>query len=252
MRKFKNLTAFTLATILAISVVFSMAFVSTASFAQSMDKIKSELQKQLGGNVQIKSISPSPIPGLYEVVANSTVIYTDAQAKYLIQGSMVDLKTGNNLTELKEEEINRIKFGDLPLKDAIKVVRGDGSRTIAVFADPNCGYCKGLEKTLQSMDNITVYNFLIPILSADSTVKAKAIWCSSDSAKTWVNWMALQTPIPTGKSDCTNPLDKNLALAKKLGISGTPAIFFSDGNRIPGAASKDMLEKKLAELSPKK
>jgi thiol:disulfide interchange protein DsbC len=218
------------------------------SFAQSTDKIKTELQKQFGSKIQIKSISPSPIPGIYEVVANSSIIYVDAQAKFLIQGSITDLKTGVNLTDAREDEMNRIQFSELPLQDTVKLVRGDGSRKMAVFADPNCGYCKTLEKSFQTMDNITVYTFLIPILSADSTTKSKAVWCASDPSKTWVNWMTAQMPLPS-KTDCPNPLDKNLALAKKLGITGTPAIFFVDGSRIPGAASKDDIEKKLASIN---
>jgi len=218
------------------------------SFAQSTDKIKTELQKQFGSKIQIKSINPSPIPGIYEVVANSSIIYVDAQAKFLIQGSITDLKTGVNLTDAREDEMNRIQFSELPLQDSVKMVRGDGSRKMAVFADPNCGYCKTLEKSFLTMDNITVYTFLIPILSADSSTKSKAVWCASDPSKTWVNWMTTQTPLPS-KTDCPNPLDKNLALAKKLGITGTPAIFFVDGSRIPGAASKDDLEKKLASLN---
>ena len=218
------------------------------SFAQSTDKIKTELQKQFGSKIQIKSINPSPIPGIYEVVANSSIIYVDAQAKFLIQGSITDLKTGVNLTDAREDEMNRIQFSELPLQDSVKMVRGDGSRKMAVFADPNCGYCKTLEKSFLTMDNITVYTFLIPILSADSSTKSKAVWCASDPSKTWVNWMTTQTPLPS-KTDCPNPLDKNLALAKKLGITGTPAIFFADGSRIPGAASKDDLEKKLASLN---
>jgi thiol:disulfide interchange protein DsbC len=102
------------------------------------------------------------------------------------------------------------------------------------------------------MDNITIYTYLIPILSADSVAKSKAIWCSNDAAKTWINWMTQQTSIPAGKTDCAHPLDRNLALAKKIGVTGTPAIFFSDGNRIPGAVAKDTIEKKFAELAVKK
>jgi len=144
--------------------------------------------------------------------------------------------------------MNRIQFSELPLQDSVKMVRGDGSRKMAVFADPNCGYCKTLEKSFLTMDNITVYTFLIPILSPDSSTKSKAVWCASDPSKAWVNWMTAQMPLPS-KTDCSNPLDKNLALAKKLGITGTPAIFFVDGSRIPGAASKDDLEKKLASIN---
>jgi thiol:disulfide interchange protein DsbC len=119
---------------------------------------------------------------------------------------------------------------------------------MVVFADPNCGYCKKLEKTFTEMNNVTIYTFLMPILSADSTTKSKQIWCAADPAKSWVDWM-VNGVSPSGKQDCSNPLDKNLALGKSLNISGTPAIFFTDGSRIPGAAGKEMIEKKLASSS---
>jgi len=228
-------------------VVLMTIVISQLSLAQSNDKIKAELQKQFGSKIQIKSIGPSPLPGIYEVVANGSIIYVDAQAKFLIQGSITDLKSGINLTDEREEEISRIQFSELPLHDSIKYVRGDGSRKVAVFADPNCGYCKKLEKTFQNMDNVTIYTFLLPILSADSSTKSKAIWCASDPSKTWVNWMTIQTPLPS-KTDCATPLERNLALAKKLSITGTPALFFTDGNRIPGAAEKEDIEKKFASI----
>lgn len=220
---------------------------SALSFAQPNEKIKAELQKQFGAKVQIKSITPSPLPGIFEVVANSSIIYVDASAKFLIQGSITDLKTGTNLTDAREEEINRVQFSELPLQDTVKLVRGDGARKMAVFADPNCGYCKVLEKTFQTMENITVYTFITPILSPDSAVKSRAIWCSSDASKTWVAFMTAQASLPT-KTDCVTPLERNQALAKKLNVSGTPAIFFTDGSRIPGAASRDDLEKKFLSM----
>ena len=221
---------------------------SVLAYAQVNDKLKAALQKQLGPNAQIKSLSQSMIPGLLEVVVNNSIFYTDLQGKYLLQGEMIELKTGTNLTELRETELNKIKWSDLPLQNSIKVVRGDGSRKLAVFADPNCGYCKRLEKTFMEMDNITIYTFLMPILSPDSTVKSKQIWCSSDASKAWVNWMISGT-IPNGKQDCATPLDKNIALGKSFNISGTPAIFFLDGSRIPGAASKEAIEKKLSSIN---
>lgn len=216
--------------------------------AQATDKLKATLQKQLGPNAQIKSLTPSMIPGLIEVIVNNSIFYTDTQGKYLFQGEVIELKTGTNLTELRETEINKIKWSDLPLQNSIKVVRGDGSRKLAVFADPNCGYCKRLEKTFMEMDNITIYTFLMPILSPDSTVKAKQIWCSNDASKAWVNWMVSGTS-PSGKQDCATPLEKNIALGKSFNISGTPAIFFLDGSRIPGAAAKEAIEKKLSSLN---
>jgi thiol:disulfide interchange protein DsbC len=187
------------------------------------------------------------VPGLFEVQLNSEIFYTDANAKYLIQGEVIELASGQNLTEKRQADLNRIRWSDLPLSNAVKMVRGNGSRQLAVFADPNCGYCKRLEKTFQQLDNVTVYTFLLPILSADSVQKSKQIWCSSDATKAWVDW-TINNTAPSGKGECATPIDKNLALAKSYGITGTPTIFFTDGSRFPGAVQLSDIEKKFASL----
>jgi thiol:disulfide interchange protein DsbC len=178
------------------------------------------------------------------VTIGSDIVYTDASARYLIQGEVVDLKTGTNLTEQRSNDLNRIRWADLPLNDAIKVVRGKGTRQVAVFADPNCGFCKRLEKGFQQLDNVTIYTFLVPMLSADSLTKSQQIWCSSDKVKAWSDWM-INNQAPTGKGDCGNPLERNTALARKLGVTGTPAMFFTDGSRVNGAVPIAQIEKKL-------
>jgi thiol:disulfide interchange protein DsbC len=140
--------------------------------------------------------------------------------------------------------LNRIRWADLPLNDALKVVRGKGTRQVAVFADPNCSFCKRLEKGFEQLDNVTIYTFLVPMLSADSLTKSQQIWCSSDKIKAWNDWM-LNNQAPTGKGDCGNPLERNTALARKLGVTGTPAMFFTDGSRVNGAVPIAQIEKKL-------
>lgn len=215
--------------------------------AMSEKQVRVELQKRLGTSANVRNITPSPIPGLFEVQINQEIFYTDSNAKYLIQGEMIELASGTNLTAKRQEDVNRIKWSELPQANAIKIVRGNGSRQIAVFSDPNCGYCKRLEKTLQQLDNVTIYNYLIPILSADSALKSKQIWCASDQQKAWNDWM-LSNITPSGKSDCTNPIDKNMAIAKTYAINGTPTIFFIDGSRFPGAVQLSDIEKKLASL----
>mgnify|MGYP003339431371 CR=1 FL=1 len=184
------------------------------------------------------------ILGVYEISIGNDVVYTDTNARYLIQGEIVDLKTGINLTEQRSNDLNRIRWADLPLNDSVKVVKGKGTRQLAVFVDPNCGFCKKLEKSFQQMDDVTIYNFLIPILSPDSLTKSQQIWCSSDKAAAWTNWM-INAQAPTGKTDCSTPLERNMALAKKWGVNGTPAIFFTDGSRIAGAVPLAQIEKKL-------
>lgn len=230
-----------------VSIGLLILGIASSVFALNEKQIRTEIQKRLGTSANVRNVTPSPIPGLFEVQVNNEIFYTDSNAKYLIQGEMVELASGNNLTTKRQEDINRIKWSELPQAQAFKVVRGNGSRQIAVFSDPNCGYCKRLEKTLQQLDNVTIYNYLIPILSADSALKSKQIWCAADQQKVWNDWM-LNNLGPSGKSDCANPIDKNLTLAKNYGINGTPTIFFTDGSRFPGAVQLADIEKKLASL----
>jgi thiol:disulfide interchange protein DsbC len=230
-----------------VSISLLLLGMASSVFALNEKQIRTEIQKRLGTSANVRNVTPSPIPGLFEVQVNNEIFYTDSNAKYLIQGEMVELASGNNLTTKRQEDINRIKWSDLPQAQAFKVVRGNGSRQIAVFSDPNCGYCKRLEKTLQQLDNVTIYNYLIPILSADSALKSKQIWCAADQQKVWNDWM-LNNLGPSGKSDCANPIDRNLTLAKNYGINGTPTIFFTDGSRFPGAVQLADIEKKLASL----
>ena len=209
--------------------------------------IKTELQKKLGTSANVKGVVPTPVAGIYEVQVGNEIVYTDATAKYLIQGNLLELASGKNLTEIRQSDLNRIRWADLLPSNALKDVRGNGSRQLAIFADPNCGYCKRLEKALQPLDNITIYTYLIPILSPDSTQKSKQIWCATDPLKAWHDWM-INGISPTGKADCATPIEKNQALAKTYSITGTPTLFFTDGSRIPGAAQVSDIEKKLASL----
>jgi thiol:disulfide interchange protein DsbC len=214
---------------------------------QTTDKIKTTLQSRLGNQVDIKGVSKSPIAGLYEVNLGSDIIYTDANADYVINGEIVDTRTHRNLTEARSNEINRVDFSSLPLADAVKVVKGDGKRKLAVFSDPNCPYCHRLEEVLQSVNNVTVYTFLYPVLSPDSTQKSKAIWCSPDRGKAWEAWM-LERHQPMSASCDTSVLDKNLALGRHLNVSGTPTLFLADGTRMVGAQSADDLNQALAAV----
>ena len=215
--------------------------------AQPEQQIKTEIQKKLGANAKVKSVSPAPVSGLYEVLVGNDIFYTDTSGKYLIQGEIIELASGKNITEQRQADLNRIKWSDLTPANAIKNVRGNGSRQLAVFSDPNCGYCKRLEKSLQQLDNVTIYTYLIPILSPDSAQKSKQIWCSADPYKAYMDWM-INGITPSGKGDCSTPLDKNMAFAKTYGVTGTPTLFFTDGSRFPGAVQITDIEKKFTSL----
>lgn len=209
--------------------------------------IKKAMEVKLG--TKVESVTKSGYLGLYEVYADGNILYTDEKmTAFVAGGQLIDGKTLKNVTEERTRKLTAIKFSELPLERAIKQVRGDGKRVLATFEDPNCGYCKKLAKDLQKLDNVTVYTFLLPILSEDSLKKSKQIWCSADRVKAWNDWM-VDGKAPAGKEDCdTSAVVKNQEFGRRLNISGTPTIFFADGERIPGAIPLAKIEQKFSQL----
>ena len=203
---------------------------------------------QLG---KIDEVIPSPMPGLFEVRVNGTdIFYTDADGNYLVQGSLIDTKQRRNLTDERVDKLTAIEFKSLPLKDSFTIVRGNGKRQLAVFEDPNCGYCKRFEHDLAGITDITVRMFLYPILSADSAEKSKAIWCTKDKGKTWQDWMLRSvTPAAVAASgSCdTAAINRNVEFGRHYKITGTPTLIFADGSRVPGAIDAAQIEKMLIE-----
>ena len=215
-----------------------------SAFAQEA-VIRKNLAERLPALSKIDEVSKTPMNGLYEIRVDSDIFYTDAEGNFLFQGNLIDTKAKRNLTEERVEKLSAIDFDALPLKDAFTQVRGNGKRKLAVFEDPNCGYCKRFERDLQKVNDVTIHTFLIPILSADSVEKSKNIWCAKDKGKAWLDWMVRDQP--AAKTSCdTAALDRNLAFSKKYKITGTPTIFFADGSRVPGAIGADQIEKMLA------
>jgi len=235
---------------LKLSVVASLMLTFACAHAESSQEaaIKKQIQPKLGEGAVIDSVTKTPYSGLYEVRVGSDIFYTDAQAKYLFVGRILDATTTEDYTKARVDEISKIKFSDLPLESALKTVKGNGKRVIAVFEDPNCGYCKRFRQTLQDVDNVTVYTFLYNILSPDSAVKSKNVWCSADRNKAWDEWMLNGKAAAAAPESCSTPNDKIKALGQKLRVTGTPTIFFTDGSRIPGAIDAKGLEAKLASI----
>ncbi len=214
------------------------------------DTIRKNLGTQLPKEIKIDEVRPSAVAGLWEVRIGSEIRYTDATGQYLIEGEILDLKNRRNLTQERVNKITAVDFSTLPLKDAIVWKKGDGKRRIAVFADPNCGYCKRFERSLQDVNNVTVYTFVIPILGGDSPDKSRAAWCAKDSTVAWRDWMISGTTLPRADAKCdATAIDRNLELSRRLRVNGTPAIVFEDGTRAPGALSAEQLEQRLQSVS---
>jgi thiol:disulfide interchange protein DsbC len=219
-----------------------------AAHAQNGDtaEIKKAVEASFGNGAKVASVRDAGFLGLYEVVVGGDIIYTDKKATYFLLGDVMDAKSHRNLTEERKNKLAQIKFSDLPLDMAVKQVRGSGRRVFATFEDPHCGYCKKLAHELQGMTDVTIYTFLYPILSPDSTEKSRNIWCAPDKAKAWNDWMLNGTEPPAGK--CDAPTDKLVALGRKLNIRGTPTIFFTDGSRVPGFIPAAQIEQTIAKV----
>ena len=184
--------------------------------------------------------------GLYEVLVGGQVYYVDADVSFVIAGRMFDPRTREDLTQKRLDTALKVDFKSLPLDQAVKTVRGDGSRVLVTFEDPNCGYCKRLWQNMTDLKNVTIYTFLYPILSPDSMEKSKAIWCAKDRAASWDEHMVQNKVTTSGPTDCKTPLEQNVALGRELGINGTPTLVFVDGTRSAGALPVPVLEQRLA------
>jgi len=206
-------------------------------------EIKSAIQKKVPQIGQINQVVKSAVPGLYEVVTQDHLFYTDDKAQFLIDGAVYDLKSMRNLTEERSRKLFALDFSKLPLELAVKIVKGNGSRKLAIFTDPNCGFCKKLEKELRQIDNVTIYQLMYPVFPG-SEEKVHAVWCSKDRAQAWEDLMQNDIVPPAGT--CDAPTAKVLALGKKLRVNGTPALVFSDGTLNPGYLPAAELEKALA------
>lgn len=204
--------------------------------------------------VKIQSITKTPFAGLYEVFLDGQIIYTDEKLTFLIvEGRLVDPKSRRDLTAERMDELTRVDFSSLPLDKAIKVVKGNGSRKLVVFSDPDCPYCKKLEqKDLLGMTDVTIYTFLYPLeeLHPDAANKSRAIWCASDKAKAWQDWM-LNSQLPKAKDNCEAPVDDVASLGRKLNITSTPTLIFANGKRVLGAYPAKEIEKLLDAASRK-
>lgn len=199
-----------------------------------------QLQK-LAPELKVDKVSKIEQAGLYEVVSGRNVLYLDASMRYLFEGNLIDLEKKSNLTAARIEQLNRIDFSTLPLKDAIVSVKGNGKRKLAAFSDPDCPYCRKLEDELADVDNVTIYTFLYPIVSLhpNSLDRASNVWCAPDRAKAWS--VAVKGGDTVAKR-CETPIPRNIELGKKLGINGTPTLIFADGKRVPGLIPSGQIE----------
>jgi thiol:disulfide interchange protein DsbC len=224
-----------------------LVFAALTSAVRADDaSVKREVEARLGG-IKVDSVAKTPYADLYEVVIGDQILYTDEKVTYLFDGNIIDAKTRRNLTEERQQKLGSIKFEELPLDQAIKTVRGNGKRVMAIFADPRCGFCKQFEQNLFKLNDVTIYTILYPVIAPDSAEISRNIWCAKDPSRAWLDAM-LKGVFPAAK-DCENPLNKNLALGKRLRVNGTPTTFLPGGQRIVGARFPELVQ--LLDPTPK-
>ncbi|MCC6212515.1 MAG: DsbC family protein [Burkholderiales bacterium] len=205
-------------------------------------------------NVRVDGVQPAAVPGLFEVRMQTQegpqLLYTDGVANFIFDGSIIDLRSGRNLTQDRLQKLSAIEFSSLPLDLALKVQRGNGKRVLAMFTDPYCPYCRRLEQALLQIDDITIYVFMFPVIRPDLADHSRAVWCAPDRVKAWLELAATDKPkAPQGGASCANPVDRVLELGRSLRVRGTPTLFFANGERAGGGMPAGQLRSKLDEIA---
>lgn len=230
-----------------MAVALSMHLASAAHAGET--EIRRALSERLQGMPAIDEIKRSAVPGLYEVRVGTSIFYTDEVGNYLIQGQVIETRTQVNLTQARIDKLTAFDMKSLDLRDTVAWKQGTGARRLVIFADPNCGYCKRLERDLQSLKDVTVHTYLFPVLGPDSTVKARGIWCARDRTLAWRKWMLEGVAPDAAKQPCdASAIDRAVALGNRHKVTGTPVIVFEDGSRAPGALPAHELERRLAAV----
>jgi thiol:disulfide interchange protein DsbC len=234
---------------------FLLAAATLFSFAALADEaqIRKALEAKLGG-AKVDGVQATPIPGVFEVRFQSRngpqIVYSDARGSYFFTGHLVDAASGRDLTEERLLKLTAIEFNALPLDLAVKIQRGGGKRVVAMFTDPYCPYCRRFEQTLLQMDDITVYVFMYPVIRPQNADHSRAVWCSKDRAKAWLELAAADRPVvPEAAPTCPNPVDKVLELGRALRVTGTPTLFFANGERAGGGMELSAIRAKLDEVA---
>jgi len=227
---------------------------ANAALSKDALAVKQAFEAKFPGAVA-SNVSKSPYFGLYELQLDDKLLYTDAKVTYVVVGAIYDATTKTNVTEARMRKLNRVDWDTLPLQLAIKKVKGDGSRKLAIFSDADCPYCKQLEREIKNLTNVTTYTFLFPIdqLHPDAARKSAAIWCAPDRLKAWDDWFE-SGKLPENAADCATPIAETQELGRKYRMNATPTLVFADGSVVPGALPLDRIEVELkqAEAEVKK
>jgi thiol:disulfide interchange protein DsbC len=232
--------------------VLACVFLALPALADEA-QIRQAVEAKLSG-VRVDGVQATPVSGVFEVRIQGRdgpqILYSDAQGNYFFTGHLIDAARDQDLTEERLQKLTAIEFNSLPLDLAVKIQRGSGKRSLAMFSDPYCPYCRRLEQVLLQLDDITIYVFMYPVIRPAAADHSRAVWCSKDRAKAWLELAAADRPkVPAAAATCANPVDKILELGRSLRVTGTPTLFFTNGERTGGTMEVGQLRAKLDEVA---
>jgi thiol:disulfide interchange protein DsbC len=220
--------------------VLLFSLISSAQAGEN--EIRKSLQSKFPGIGKIEHIVKTPYSGMYEVIIDDQLLYTDAQGEYLFEGNIIEAKSRRDLSGERRKVLFAIDFDKLPLELAVKKVKGNGKRKLAIFTDPNCGFCRKLEKELSRVSDVTLYFFMYPIFPGSDEI-VRNVLCSKNPVKAWDDWML--SDITPAQAVCDTQTEKVKALGQKLHVNGTPNLIFGNGIQAPGYLPAEELEKNL-------
>lgn len=217
-----------------ISALFSTALAQSVSGGNDVDAFAARLKAQYPAT-RFDAVMPAPVPNLYEVTMGKNVAYVEPTGRYFLFGHVWDMQARKDLTADRKAALDKVDPAALPKELAIRSVRGSGKRVLYVMADPQCGYCRQLERAVGDLDDVSVYTFLLPILGPESRRLAADVWCAPDKGAAWRDWMLRGVPPPAAGPSCETPFAAIERLAESMGIGATPALVAADGRKHAGA-----------------
>ena len=234
------------------TLLLALALLAAPAIADEA-RVRQAVEAKLGG-MKVDGVQPTPVAGIFEVRFQTPdgprIVYSDSQGNYFFTGNLIEAKSDRDLTQERLQKLTSIEFDSLPLELAVKIQRGSGRRVLAMFSDPYCPYCRKLEQALLQIDDLTVYVFMYPVIRPDYADHSRAVWCSKDRAKSWLELAAYESvKVPAAGAKCANPVDKVLELGRALRVNSTPTLYFANGERAGGGLPVAQLRAKLDEVA---
>ncbi len=203
--------------------------------------VKAMIGKTFPG-VQVDTVQDAPMPGFYEVVVGTRVVYVSDDGKYVLLGDLIDTEKRENLSELRRAELTSVKLAEVSPERMIVIAPDQPQRFITVFTDVDCPYCSRFHRDVPALNDagVAVHYLLFPRtgVGSKSFERAVGVWCADDP----VAMMGIaKAGGEVAPKECDNPVRDHLALGRAVGVQGTPAIFLDDGTMIPGYLPPDRL-----------